>query len=134
MVKGTKEKQFSQKTQMRIWNRDDGMCIFCRQKYHMKNRDPMLYQIRDIMHYIPKSAGGLGIEENGAVGCRYHHGLMDNGNKGLREEMLDKMAAYLKDLYPGWDDIEKTYEKWACTRGIHDRRRPATWCVRICWR
>ena len=37
------------------------------------------------MHIVNKSQGGLGIEQNGVLGCRYHHGLLDNGNKGLRK-------------------------------------------------
>lgn len=62
----------------------------------MDNTDSMQYSIKDIMHYIPKSKQGLGIEQNGVLGCRYHHHLLDNGSKGLREEMLKMAKEYLR--------------------------------------
>jgi hypothetical protein len=55
---------------------------------------------------------GLGIEENGVCGCRYHHSLLDNGNKGLRQEMLSIMEEYLKSKYPDWDKDDLVYKKW----------------------
>lgn len=78
----------------------------------MKNKDPMLYQIKDVMHYINKSKGGLGVARNGAVGCRYHHNLLDNGNKGLRGEMLEFFKEYLMRQYPDWEEKELVYSKW----------------------
>ena len=65
-----------------------------------------------ICHYIPRSQGGLGIEQNAAVGCIYHHNLMDNGNKGLRPEMMGIMKEYLKRIYPEWNEEALTYSKW----------------------
>ena len=65
-----------------------------------------------IMHYIPRSQGGLGIEQNAAVGCIYHHNLMDNGNKGLRPEMMKIMKEYLERIYQEWNEEELTYSKW----------------------
>ena len=37
---------------------------------------------------------------------------MDNGNKGLRPEMLVIMKTYLQRIYPGWNEDELTYNKW----------------------
>ena len=65
----------------------------------------------DIMHIVPKSQGGLGIEQNGVLGCRYHHTLMDNGNEGLRGEMLGYIEKYMKAIYPGWDKKNLVYKK-----------------------
>ncbi len=78
----------------------------------MKNSDEMLYKIKDIMHYVNKSKGGLGIPENGAVGCRYHHGLLDNGNRGLREEMLHIFREHLEGHYPKWNPENLIFKKW----------------------
>lgn len=103
--------QFDTATRRQIVERD-GRCIFCARSYHMENTDPMLYGIADIMHYRPKSAGGLGIPENGALGCRYHHGLLDNGNKGLRKEMLEIFREHLMQQYPGWDEKKVIHNKW----------------------
>lgn len=64
------------------------------------------------MHYIPRSQGGLGIPQNGAVGCQCHHGMMDNGNNGKRQEMLEFFKEYLQRHYPDWDEKELVYDKW----------------------
>lgn len=111
MAKYTKLLQFNKNTAQAICDRDKG-CLFCRNNYHMNCTSPMLYEIHDIMHYIPKSSMGLGIEQNGVLGCRYHHNLLDNGNKGLREEMLEMMAEHLLSHYPDWERDNLTYKKW----------------------
>lgn len=103
--------QFDTKTKQLIVARDMG-CIFCITGYHMKNNDRYAYGIYDIAHYINKSAGGLGVPENGVLSCRYHHMLLDNGNKGLRKEMLSMMRCYLKSMYPGWNEEELYYKKY----------------------
>ena len=105
--------QFDEKTKEEIWYRDNGTCIFCAARYHMENKDQIQYQRKDPMHYINKSQGGLGIARNGAVGCRYHHGLLDNGNKGLRGEMLEIFKEHLMQQYPDWNEKELVYDKWS---------------------
>lgn len=80
--------------------------------HFLRGKDPMLYQIKDIMHYINKSQGGLGVQKNGAVGCRYHHGLLDNGNRGLREEMLKIFKKHLMQQYRDWDEKDLIFRKW----------------------
>lgn len=108
----TKALQFDKKVIAAICMRDK-QCIFCEMNYHMEGSNWLLLEIKDPMHYVNKSAGGLGIEENGAIGCRYHHGLLDNGNKGVRAEMLDLMREYLKSKYPGWDESKLRYNKYS---------------------
>ena len=68
--------------------------------------------IMDIMHYISRSSMGLGIRQNGAVGCRYHHHMMDNGSSGNRKEMLGMFRAYLDEFYPDFTDRDRKYDKW----------------------
>ena len=104
--------QFNEKARREICARDGETCIFCRRGYHMENKDTLLYRKKDIMHYVNKSQGGLGIPENGAVGCRYHHMLLDNGNRGLRAEMLGIFRDHLKECYPEWDEGKLKYTKW----------------------
>lgn len=110
--KRTETVQFSQKTKEKIYYRDNMQCIFCSMGYCNECKSGMLLQIKDIMHFIPKSQGGKGIEQNGAVGCRYHHDLMDNGDKGLREDMLKKFEAYLRSIYPDWNKKNLFYKKY----------------------
>uniref|UniRef100_UPI00402AEAD3 hypothetical protein n=1 Tax=[Lactobacillus] rogosae TaxID=706562 RepID=UPI00402AEAD3 len=69
-------------------------------------------QILSVMHYIPRSAGGLGILQNGAIGCQFHHNMLDNGNQGNRKEMLEIFKQYLQELYPEWNEDELVYRKW----------------------
>lgn len=112
MKQRTKKLQFDKDTKMKIVRRQYGQCLFCSMDYHMECKDEMGYTIQDIMHYVNKSAGGLGIEENGVLGCRYHHQLLDNGNKGLREEMLSIMKIHLQEHYPNWKEEDLVHDKW----------------------
>lgn len=103
---------FSKETAERIVERDGYGCIFCRMNYHTGCKSQMLMEIPDIMHYINKSQGGKGIEQNGVLGCRYHHGLLDNGHLGLRPEMLGIMKEHLMQQYPDWDERKLVYKKY----------------------
>jgi hypothetical protein len=38
--------------------------------------------------------------------------MLDNGNKGRREEMLQLFKQYLQDHYPDWSEDALTYNKW----------------------
>lgn len=109
--KRTKKLQFDIKTRERIIGRDGG-CIFCAMGYPTKDATWLDLTIKDIMHFIPKSQGGLGIEQNGALGCRYHHSKLDNGNEGLRSEMLERFESYLRNIYPDWNKKDLIYKKY----------------------
>ena len=109
--KQAKAHEFSQATRKMIYERDGG-CIFCQIGYHMEGANPFALTMRSIMHFIPRSAGGLGIPENGAVGCQWHHEMLDNGNTGRRPEMLEIFEEYLKRRYPHWNREDLTYNKW----------------------
>ena len=108
--KRAKATEFDSKTKELIRQRDRYQCLFCKLgKYGESECDWM----QDIMHYINRSAGGLGIPQNGVLGCRYHHMLLDNGNKGYRKEMLADMKEYLQSIYPDWNEEELYYKKEA---------------------
>ena len=104
---------FTPEIRKKIFYRDGQQCVFCKINYHMECRSEMLLEIVDTMHFVNKSQGGLGIEENGVTGCRYHHGLLDNGHVGLRDEMLEMMEEHLKNCYPDWDKAKLVYNKWS---------------------
>lgn len=78
----------------------------------MDETDGFGRELFEIMHYIPRSQGGLGIPQNGALGCKSHHMMLDNGNKGRREEMLEVFREHLKRFYKDWDEKELVYSKW----------------------
>ena len=108
-MRRTKLTDFDSKTRTKIKARDAG-CIFCKMHYKMPETYEFGMSEFQIMHYVPRSQGGLGIEENGAVGCIYHHNLLDNG-KNTRKEMLELFEEYLKSLYPEWDKKKLLYRK-----------------------
>lgn len=110
--KAAKAREFSQAEKEKIFLRDAGQCIFCRKNYHMEDATWLGKEILSIMHYVPRSKNGLGIAENGALGCQYHHNMMDNGNKSRRYEMLQIFRKYLQSQYTDWDEEKLTYSKW----------------------
>lgn len=110
--KAARAREFSKKAREKIFFRDKGQCIFCKKDYHMENATWLSTDILQIMHYVPRSKNGLGIPENGALGCEYHHAMMDNGNKGRRQEMLEIFRMHLKEHYADWNEDELTYSKW----------------------
>ncbi len=100
----------------KVYDRDkynENSCLFCELEYEMRGQDYFSRSIHDLMHFIPRSSGGLGVAENLVLGCRYHHQLLDNGNRGKRQEMLSMMETYLKSKYPDWDKDKLVYNKYA---------------------
>lgn len=115
--KRSRSTEFSAKAREEIKARDGNNCIFCVMRYQMEKADPYEQSIKEIMHYIPRSAGGLGIAQNAAIGCKYHHMMLDNGNQGNREEMLGLFREYLSKRYRGWNEKELVYDKWSFLKG-----------------
>lgn len=110
-----KAREFSRAERNKIYERDGGKCIFCQKEYHMEESTWYGRTMLSVMHFIPRSKNGLGIERNGAIGCAFHHEMLDNGYRGRREEMLSIFRAYLKGKYAGWNEEELVYEKWRRT-------------------
>lgn len=95
-----------------IYKRDGG-CIFCQMNYRMPPEDEFITTMGQlqIMHFVPRSQGGLGIPQNLACGCAWHHMLLDNG-KDTRADMLGRFEAYLKRCYKDWSREKLIYNKW----------------------
>lgn len=102
--------QFKPEVRRKITERDNG-CIFCQIGFHMKASVDFQYKQLEIMHIVNRSQSGLGIEENGVTGCRYHHQLLDNGSKGFRPDMLKYIESYMKRFYPDWNKEKLVYHK-----------------------
>lgn len=98
MHKRTRACAISQKTKLRVYERDKGRCIYC--------GAPGLPEA----HYIPRSHGGLGIEQNIVTACRPCHDKMDNSTD--RQQMLQVAADHLNRLYPDWNEQSLVYDKW----------------------
>lgn len=99
--KQTKEKDIPKKVKIAVWNRDKHKCIFCN-------------KVVDVFfanaHFIPRSAGGLGIEQNIFTACENCHIEQDNGkNTKLYDEKAER---YLKRIYgANWDKKNLVYKK-----------------------
>jgi 5-methylcytosine-specific restriction endonuclease McrA len=81
------------------FDRDNGVCILCGRP-GMPNA-----------HYIPRSQGGLGIEENIVTLCIECHHSFDNTPK--RQNLRKVIQTYLKCKYPDWDESKLVYKKGA---------------------
>ena len=110
--KQAKAREFTAEAREEIFFRDKAECIFCAIGYHMDKATWLGKEIKSVMHYIPRSKNGLGIPKNGALGCQYHHNMMDNGHEGRRDEMLEIFKEHLKKHYPDWNEEDLVYSKW----------------------
>ena len=108
MSKRSRACDFSTKERTRIKDRDCG-CIFCRRRYRMEKANAFNPSIMEIMHYIPRSQGGLGIARNAALGCKYHHMMMDESEH--RAEMRGILREYLRSMYADWNEEDLVYHK-----------------------
>lgn len=84
----------------RVWEWDEHRCIYCGSAYAFPEA-----------HVVPRSRGGLGIEENIVTLCRLCHDAYDNGTSTMRQEIGAYLREYLKNLYPDLDEEKVIYRK-----------------------
>ena len=90
------------KVKKAVWERDGHRCIICDSASAMPNA-----------HYIPRSKGGLGIEENIVTLCGTCHYMYDFGGKAKRRGLGYQIKGYLMSQYPDWDEEKLIYKKWS---------------------
>lgn len=93
----TKACAISRKVKEVVYKRDRGQCVLCGK--------PGLPEA----HYIPRSRGGLGIEQNIVTTCRPCHNELDQTTK--RQELLGRVREHLDLWYPGFTDEQRTYRR-----------------------
>lgn len=98
MSKRSKACDISPKVKKKVWERDNHCCIICGSPYAMPNA-----------HYIARSQGGLGIEQNIVTLCMRCHNDYDNGNS--RVSTGYKIQWYLKSCYDNWNEKDLIYKK-----------------------
>ena len=81
-----------------VWERDEHKCIICGS-----------YQAMPNSHYIRRSQGGLGIEENIVTMCMTCHREYDQGSG--RELIATYTERYLRSKYPNWNPKNLIYKK-----------------------
>ena len=94
----TKALEMPPEVKKAVYERDSGACIWC-----AKQGQPNA-------HYIPRSRGGLGIEENILTLCWDCHFQYDHTSN--REHMREFFERYLKSKYPGWNEEKLFYKKY----------------------
>ena len=99
-TKRAKACDISQKVKEAVWERDGGRCIICHSNRAMPNS-----------HFIRRSQGGLGIEENIVTMCQRCHSMYDQYID--RENMEAYIENYLRSHYPDWDREKLVYKKWS---------------------
>ena len=97
--KRAKALAISQNTKRIVYDRDEGLCVVCGR--------PGLPEA----HYIPRSKGGLGIEQNIVTMCRDCHRMMDQGNGVTMEKLHSIVRNHLSSHYEGWSEDDLVYKK-----------------------
>lgn len=106
-IKGKKHKQtkktdIPKKVKIAVWNRDNYRCIFCNEQVEWNYANA---------HFIPRSAGGLGIEENIFTACENCHREQDNGLNTI--EYTLEAEEYLRAYYgSNWTKEKLIYKKY----------------------
>lgn len=90
-----------------VFARDKGRCVVCGNSYNVMPN----------AHYIPRSKGGLGIEQNVVTLCTEMtlnkcHRKFDFGTKKEHDEIGEKIKKYLKSKYDNWNEEDLVYKKW----------------------
>ena len=96
--KRSKATDISRKVKETVWERDGHRCIFCGSPQAMPNA-----------HYIPRSHGGLGVEENIVTACMFCHDRMDHTTE--RPLFLKAARDYLAARYKGWNEDTLVFKK-----------------------
>lgn len=104
--KRSKATDISQSVKEKVWQRDNGRCVVCGNSYNVMPN----------AHFISRSKGGLGIEENIVTLCTNFttnqcHYKYDNGTREEREQIGEIIENYLKSKYPNWDKDKLIYKK-----------------------
>lgn len=104
MHRMTKATAISAKVKANVWKRDLGRCVLC----GSVNAGPHC-------HYIRRSQGGLGVEENIWTGCDSCHRKFDS--EGTKGPLHGEVKEYLKGWYPDWDESNLIYKKYGGNYG-----------------
>lgn len=90
-----------------VFKRDKGRCVVCGNSVNVMPNS----------HYISRSKGGLGIEENIVTMCteftenKCHHKYDNCTDKKEKQIMKNNIKKYLMSIYPDWDEDKLIYRK-----------------------
>ena len=102
MHRQTKATSISKTVKCAVFERDGYRCIICGSPQGQPNA-----------HYIARSQGGLGIEQNIVTLCATCHRDYDQSTK--RPKYKEYIKKYLMSKYPQWNENKLVYRKWSFT-------------------
>lgn len=86
MNKRSEACNFDEKTRAYIKKRDHNRCVICGSQNRLQ-----------IMHiFINRAHGGLGVKENGCLGCIHCHKIIDNPIGQMQNAQSKELKAYCK--------------------------------------
>lgn len=98
MIDRTKALDIPAKVKDRVWERDNHCCILCGNPQAAPNA-----------HFIARSHGGLGIEQNIVTLCAKCH--RDYDQTADRQYLRTELRRYLSRKYPDWKEEDLIYRK-----------------------
>lgn len=96
----TKQLAIKKQTKKIVWERDNHRCIFCNRLVPIELANS---------HFIKRSQGGLGIEQNILTNCIECHRLFDDSSQ--RSKMFEYAYRYLSLKYNDFNIDNLTYKK-----------------------
>lgn len=104
--KRSKATDIPMSVKQKVWERDEHRCVVCGNYFNVMPN----------AHYIPRSKGGLGIEQNIVTLCtelteNKCHRKYDFGTKEERKIIHDKIKKYLQIKYENWNEEDLIYKK-----------------------
>lgn len=85
-----------------VWQRDNYSCIYCGKTG---------YGVMPNAHFIPRSKGGLGIEQNVITLCQDCHHNYDFGGKDISSTYRKYIRNYLSEKYEDWKEENLIYKR-----------------------
>lgn len=106
-TKRSKATDISNSVKKKVFERDNGCCVVCGNSYNVMPN----------AHYIPRSKGGLGIEQNVVTMCtelttNKCHRKYDFGTIKERNKIKQKIKKYLQSKYEDWNEKDLIYRKY----------------------
>lgn len=101
MSKRSKACEITKKVKEKVWKRDNEHCVICGKWVPVNCANA---------HYIKRSQGGLGIEQNIVTMCPECHYEEDFGQDTQLYE--DKIKTYLKQKHKDWKEENLYFRKY----------------------
>lgn len=99
--KMTKACEITPAVKAAVYERDNERCVLC---------GAWVPKFFSNAHYIPRSHGGLGIEQNIFTACQECHDRYDKTTE--RPVLREKLRRYFMSKYENWDESKLIYSKW----------------------